>query len=720
MNTALIVEPRFLYYLPVIIEKFRVTLGESWKIVFYCGKDLSAKWRELIHSSIEIRELDVIDYTGYTYSDFFKKSQLWESLYGEFVLVFQADTWIMNTEPYTIDFFLKLDQSYIGGNMEHIWDEFDIFNIPKPKYCNLNGGLSLRKRQHMIDVIHAFPPIQTVKSITCLEETMEDVYFALGCRKLNYPIGDNEDSKYFAINNIFYPKFFGIHQPNNEIKFPLIEMYPELKNHPYLSILPILSKKVIYRISESRKCNYKIKPKYVTKRGIFLHFIHVFSDYDIYVIADNIDDSTFSFLSNHINPSKILRTNLSNAGSFMYAINFAINNFKNNDIVYFAEDDYIYKKNAPMIIEEGLNIGHYVSGYDHLDKYVNAKDGGNPFIEYGGEITRVTLTKNSHWKITNSCCLTFGTKIKYLKEDLNLFLKHGPTTNDFQLFLDLKNIKNKTLISPIPGVSTHGETYYMSPLINWEKEYYDNLPNKNMNTALIIEPRFLDYLPTVIEKFRVTLGDSWKIVFYCGKDLSTKWKELIHPSVEIRELDVTNLSGYTYSDFLKQSELWQSLYGEFVLVFQADTWIMNTEPYTIDFFLKLDKSYIGGNLLQPWAEFNILNVPIPEYRNFNGGLSLRKRKHMIDIIHAFPPKTSIYPITCLEDTMEDVYFSFGCYKLNYPVGDNEDSNYFSIHTIFYPKFFGIHGPHHKVKTTLLKVFPELQNHPYINSHLDND
>ena len=161
--------------------------------------------------------------------------------------------------------------------------------------------------------------------------------------------------------------------------------------------------KIIYRISDG---GYnKIKPHYVSKRGVFLHFLKVFKTYDIYVVADNVSSDTYDFLLSYISPEKLFRTSLNNAGAFMFSVNFAINMFSDKDKVYFAEDDYIYTRNAPQIIEEGLSIAEYSSGYDHPDKYINYSDGGpNPFISLGGELTRVLISENSHWKNTNSCC----------------------------------------------------------------------------------------------------------------------------------------------------------------------------------------------------------------------------------------------------------------------------------------------------------------------------
>lgn len=229
--------------------------------------------------------------------------------------------------------------------------------------------------------------------------------------------------------------------------------------------------KVIYRISDGGYC--KIKPHYVTKRGIFQHFMKVFSGYDVYVVADNVSDETYGFLRNYIDESKIFRTRLSNAGAFMYAVEFAINNFENSEKVYFAEDDYAYKNNAPTVIEEGLDLGHYSSGYDHPDKYINYSEGGeNPFIENGGETTIVKLSKSSHWKITNSCCMTFATTVSTIKNDLEIFEKYCSTSHpyDFQIFTELKD-KKRNVVSCIPGVSTHCETRWLSPLINWEEEF---------------------------------------------------------------------------------------------------------------------------------------------------------------------------------------------------------------------------------------------------------
>lgn len=232
--------------------------------------------------------------------------------------------------------------------------------------------------------------------------------------------------------------------------------------------------KVLYRISDGG--NIKNKPAFVhDKKQMFMHFINTFKEHDIYVFADNVSNETYNFLISCYNPTKINRISLGNSKSFMFTLKYATEHFADNEKIYFAEDDYIYTKNAASIIEEGLDISDYSSGYDHPDKYINHSEGGpNPFISGGGENTKVITSKNTHWKITNSCCMTFAaSSVKLLKEDYDIFQSccMGNIPNDFQLWCMLYKYKHRKLISCIPAVSTHGETEHLSKFIDWEKEF---------------------------------------------------------------------------------------------------------------------------------------------------------------------------------------------------------------------------------------------------------
>jgi len=47
-----------------------------------------------------------------------------------------------------------------------------------------------------------------------------------------------------------------------------------------------------------------------------------------------------------------------------------------------------------------------------------------------------------------------------------------------------------------------------------------------------------------------------------------------------------------------------------------------------------------------------------------------------------------------------VYFTTGCINLNLPIGDDEASSHFSLHTKYSDKYFGIHKPSELISTYL--------------------
>jgi hypothetical protein len=230
-----------------------------------------------------------------------------------------------------------------------------------------------------------------------------------------------------------------------------------------------------------------------------------------------------------------------------------------------------------------------------------------------------------------------------------------------------------------------------------------------MNTILIVEPRQLPLFDEIIMECLGGFLNKWKIVFYCGKSAKSYWENLIDKkfNIEYRELHVDNFENSNlYNDFLKQKSLWETLYGEYVLTFQADCWIINKPPYTIDFFLNLNKSYIGGNMRYQWNELLIDNI-LFEKRNFNGGLSLRKRIDMIKIIETYPPQKTTYNSTNIYTDAEDVFFTIGCVKLNLPVGNDDVSSHFAIHTIYKQEYFSLHQPSSIFQKEIYANYPEL-------------
>ena len=227
--------------------------------------------------------------------------------------------------------------------------------------------------------------------------------------------------------------------------------------------------KLIYRISDS---GYnKVKPDYITNEICLRNFVDVFLPNDFIIIADNISEETKKMILGYVPEDSIKYVKVGNgAGTFNLALDLALT-YKDNEIVYFIENDYLHTLDAKKILKEGFDIGaSFVSLYDHPDKYLAPDRGGNPYCDGGAEDTRVYLTSNSHWKITNSTTMTFAAKVKTLKETEKTLREftNGTHPHDFQMFLKLRE-QNQLLITPIPGKSTHGETAWLSPLIKWNQ-----------------------------------------------------------------------------------------------------------------------------------------------------------------------------------------------------------------------------------------------------------
>ena len=218
--------------------------------------------------------------------------------------------------------------------------------------------------------------------------------------------------------------------------------------------------KLFYRISNNSY--QKTKLIGATKEVCLMNFCkafltEVFGDYDgpppddfvpnVMIICDNCERKTVKNIDKSGLP--YTQTSLGNAGSLRKAIELAMEE-KDEEVVYFCEDDYLHLGSAPTLLKEGARRADYVTLYDHPDKYTRFYN--------GGEISKVIRTASSHWRYTASTCMTFGTKAGILKEDKDVWfddeLTGGDHPFDHHIFTKL-NDKGRRLAVPIPGVACH-------------------------------------------------------------------------------------------------------------------------------------------------------------------------------------------------------------------------------------------------------------------------
>jgi len=203
------------------------------------------------------------------------------------------------------------------------------------------------------------------------------------------------------------------------------------------------------------------RPDWFNKWKNLNNFVNVFQDHEKIIIADGVDDNTYNKLNILYPFLKVERTNYgSNAGSFLHALSQAIT-LPDNTNVYFVEDDYLHHEGADIILEQGLEQSPYVSLYDHPDKY---------WGDNSSKLSNILITEDCHWRTVESTTMTFASKVKFLKEDFDIFYKwcggKDKWTHDTQLFTELSN--KRSLITPIPGYATHLDSWVIGKLVNWE------------------------------------------------------------------------------------------------------------------------------------------------------------------------------------------------------------------------------------------------------------
>lgn len=152
------------------------------------------------------------------------------------------------------------------------------------------------------------------------------------------------------------------------------------------------------------------------------------------------------------------------AKSFLQTLNYIKDqNHKDDDIIYFLEDDYIHQPGWDKILLEGFSLPvSYITLYDHRDKY------GEYYKDFR---TKILITDSSHWMPVPSTTQTFATRYSTLIEDFEIQTKYSTNVEpsaDHQKFLHLAK-EGRILISSIPGYSTHCQSNLLSPCIDWGK-----------------------------------------------------------------------------------------------------------------------------------------------------------------------------------------------------------------------------------------------------------
>jgi len=179
-----------------------------------------------------------------------------------------------------------------------------------------------------------------------------------------------------------------------------------------------------------------------------------------------------------------------------------------SDLVYLAEDDYVYVPGAFKEMIEFLNANQqvdFVTPYDHTDYYTS---------RFHIDPVKVLPFGSRYWKTGISTTLSFLTRKKVLSETAHVFLSYSPKNYDASIWIALtkahvfnllrfvnmlfvekwiwgmiwrawvfnwKQIlfgKKYSLWISLPSIATHLEKDTLGPLLDWQK-YFTLFDDRN-------------------------------------------------------------------------------------------------------------------------------------------------------------------------------------------------------------------------------------------------
>ncbi len=269
-----------------------------------------------------------------------------------------------------------------------------------------------------------------------------------------------------------------------------------------------------------------------------------------------------------------------------------------------------------------------ISMFDYIDVVIVNDDLKKELIEqlvnsFNGNKT-IYLFSNLNFKITNYNCIYFN----YIKLDKIIKLLDETCLNASQTLTTTKptntikrEIKHTNTISNIKLPSNKRKYEFRSLCVKYidciREADLPTISQNNILEAVLVEYRCLPHLEFLIRNCIHKLGSEWSQTIICGNsnfEYILNIVKNINRDIKVIKTDYDNLSQLQYSDMLMTRDFWDLLVGEKILIYQEDTCIFKNN---INNFLEWD--YIGA----PFDEIN---------NHQNGGLSLRTRCVMIDII----------------------------------------------------------------------------------------
>lgn len=132
-----------------------------------------------------------------------------------------------------------------------------------------------------------------------------------------------------------------------------------------------------------------------------------------------------------------------------------------DDLVYLLENDYLHQDGWVSRVFEAFDSPmqfSYLSLYDHADKYF--------YKMYEDLSARLMHTAHQHWRTAPSSCASYLLTRRTLEADYDVLSQGIP---DYYFFSQLATERQRVLLTPVPGLSTHCMSGYLSPVVDWAR-----------------------------------------------------------------------------------------------------------------------------------------------------------------------------------------------------------------------------------------------------------
>ena len=412
---AVLIEYRIFPHTNFLIRNAILKLGVKWSYTVVCGnlnyefmKNMCLK----ISKNIKVIKTNFDNLIPNDYNTFLSSIQFWNLLYGKKILIYQEDSFIFKNN---IEDFIEYD--YIGAP----WPK----NTNDTPNCVGNGGISLRTKEVMIDVINKISIKDTVVNKSTkiymknsnLTVCPEDVYFSLNMQQFKIgSVADFDTAFKFSSESINNPNSFAGHNfwlsDKNWLKRVKknMNMYNYTENNNLDEFLYFMKKPLTLNLTKQKNNAFDI-------------------DFFLYKKCNNI----------FIKDNKELSQHFYNYGmnGLIYNVRQLYNLYPNIKIFYFYNDVFVFKKTIHKLnyfINEyvysksfdsfmNLTISNF---YDNLSKkysslillaFIGNIEVGNNLLE------KIILYKNIE-NFNISFCFNSKTTYNYFKSLINDNFKH--------------------------------------------------------------------------------------------------------------------------------------------------------------------------------------------------------------------------------------------------------------------------------------------------------